>query len=128
MINLLTLSLRRSSKLLTEQLRQQQLYIRLIAKLFKLLMSVGRVSNVLKLSTLLSTLSSLAETRMNKGSHYVAHVSNLIEHLYQPEFTGPSRKSFRCGTNDREKALAIDYINHFLPFRWISLSITGYVE
>jgi hypothetical protein len=91
--------------MLTEQLTQQQLYTRLIGKLFKLLMSVGRVSNLLKLPTLLSTLSNLAETRMNKGSHYVAHVSNLIEHLYQPEFTGPSRKSFRCGANDPEKAL-----------------------
>lgn len=44
------------------------------------------------------------------------------------KLTGPSRGVFRCGTNDPEKALGIDYINHFLPFGWISLSITGYVE
>lgn len=75
---------------------------------------------MLKFPTLLSTLSNIAETRMNKGSHYVAHMSNLIEHLYQPEFTGPSRKSFRCGTNDPEKALVIDLIKHFLPFKGVN--------
>ncbi|ODT74784.1 MAG: hypothetical protein ABS69_11600 [Nitrosomonadales bacterium SCN 54-20] len=107
MAKVLTLSLRCSSKLLTEQLKQQQqLYIRLIAKLLKLFMSVGILAKMLKVLCPLPRLSSLAETRMNKGFYYVAHISTLGEHLSQPEFTGPSGRSFRCGANDPEKALA----------------------
>ena len=54
--------------------------------------------------------------------------SRWYEDAATRKLAGPSGRFFRCGTNDPEKALGIDYINHFLPFRWISLSITGYVE
>src|SRR5690242_16718843 len=77
----LTLSQRCSSKMLTEQLTQQQLYIRLIAKLFMLLMSVESLSNLFNMLTHMSTLSNIAETRTDKGFHKDAQMSNLIEHL-----------------------------------------------
>ena len=94
MAKVLTLSLRCSSKVLTEQLRQQQLYIRLIAKLLKLFMSVGTLAKMLKVLCPLPRLSSLAETRMNKGFHYDAHLSTLGEHLSQyPVKGGAGRMS-----------------------------------
>lgn len=123
MTKVLTLSLRCSSKVLSEHLRQQQLYTRLIAKLFKLLMSVGTLAKMLNLLCPSDTLSNLAETRMDKGFDKDAHMSTLDEHLSQPEFTGPPRKSFRCGANDREKALVIDLIKHFLPFKEVNSTL-----
>lgn len=103
----LTLSQRCSSKMLTEQLTQQQLYIRLIGKVFKLLTSLERLSNLLNLSTPLSTLSNFAETRMDKGLHKVAHMSNLIEQLGADVCMPTAKKvltfSPTCGCTNREK-------------------------
>lgn len=109
-----TLSLRCSPKVLNEQLRQQQVYIRLIAKLLKLLMSLESLSNLPKLLTPMSTLSTLAETRMDKGFHYVAHLSNIGEHLNIDQSAAnadacisPEGKVLTftpaCGRHDREK-------------------------
>ena len=81
MNNVLTLDQRCSPNLFTEQLTQQQLYIRLIGKLFKLLMSLESVSNLPNLPTPMSTLSNIAETSMDKGFHKDAQVSALGEHL-----------------------------------------------
>ena len=83
MAKMLTLSLRCSPKMLTEQLNQQQLYIQLTAKLLKLLRSQSTLSNLFNMLTPLSTLSNLAETLMDKGLHKDAHVSTLDEHLNQ---------------------------------------------
>jgi len=77
MNKMLTLSQRCSPNLLTEQLTQQQLYIRLIAKLFKLLRS-------------LDTLSSFAETRMDKGLDKDVQVNILDE---QVDKQGAGQKS-----------------------------------
>ena len=108
MTKVLTLSLRCSPKMLTEQLSQQQLYIRLIAKLFKLLRSLSTLSNLLNMLTPLSTLSNLAETRMDKGLHKDAHVSTLGEHLNQPKPQGTSSVSALHGCHRREKALVTE--------------------
>ena len=105
MINLLTLFLTCSPKMLTEQLRQQQLYIWLIAKVLRLFRSLSTLSNLLNMLTPMSALSNIAETRMDKGFHYVAHASTLIEHLCRGSLAGPSRKWERCGGQGREKAL-----------------------
>lgn len=83
MAKLLTLPLRCSPKMLTEQLSQQQLYIRLIAKLFKLFRSLSTLPKMLNMSTHRDRLSSLAETRMDKGFDKDAHMSILAEHLNQ---------------------------------------------
>lgn len=91
MAKVLTLSLRCSPKMLTEHLSQQQLYIRLTAKVLKLFMSLSTLVKMLNLPASLSTLNTLAETRMDKGSRYDAHVSTLGEHLSQPG--GVGRKS-----------------------------------
>ena len=97
--------------MLTEQLTQQQLYIRLIAKLFRLLMSLGRLSNLINMLTPLSTLSNFAETRMDRGFHEDAQMNILTDHLNQltpqtpPILQGTSSLSTLCGTQDRRKAL-----------------------
>jgi len=96
--------------MLTEQLSQQQLYIRLTAKLLKLLRSQSTLINLLNLLTPLSTLSNLAETRMDKGLYKDAHVSTLAEHLSQPKTQGTSRLFTLCGTQGREKALATEIL------------------
>lgn len=67
--------------MLTEQLTQQQLYTRLIAKLLKLLMSLGRLSNTSNLPVPLSTLSNFAETRIDKGLDKDAQVNTLNEQV-----------------------------------------------
>ena len=95
MTKALTLSLRCSPKMLTEQLSQQQLYIRLTAKTLKLLRSVGTLAKMLKMPCYLSTLSNLAETRMDRGFHYVAHMSALAEHLRTAKLQGTSSKSYQ---------------------------------
>jgi hypothetical protein len=91
--------------MLTEQLSQQQLYIRLTAKTLKLLRSVGTLAKTLKQPCYLSTLSNLAETRMDKGFHYVAHVSTLAEHLRTGKLQGTSSKFYQRGGQVRGKAL-----------------------
>jgi hypothetical protein len=67
--------------MLIEQLTQQQLYIRLIAKVLRLSMSLRIVSNMLIPSSYLRTLSNLAETRMDKGFHKDAHLNTLNEQV-----------------------------------------------
>ena len=90
MNKMLTLSQRCSPNLLTEQLTQQQLYIRLIAKLFKLLRSLDTLSNLFNLLTPMSTLSSFAETRMDKGLDKDVQVNILDE---QVDKQGAGQKS-----------------------------------
>jgi len=84
MNKMLTPSQRCSSNLFTEQLTQQQLYIRLIAKLFKLLRSLDTLSNLFNLLTPMSTLSSFAETRMDKGLDKDVQVNILDEQVGKP--------------------------------------------
>lgn len=106
MNKMLTLSQRCSPNLLTEQLTQQQLYIRLIAKLFKLLRSLDTLSNLFNLLIPMSTLSSFAETRMDKGLDKDVQVNILDEQVDQPKTQGTSKVFTLCGTQGREKALA----------------------
>ena len=84
MNKMLTLSQRCSPNLLTEQLTQQQLYIRLIAKLFKLLRSLDTLSNLFNLLTPMSTLSSFAETRMDRSFDKDVQVNILDEQVGKP--------------------------------------------
>ena len=67
--------------MLTEQLTQQLLLIRLTAKALKLLMSLRMLSNMLTLPSYLSTLSNLTETRMDKGFDKDAQVSTFDEQV-----------------------------------------------
>jgi hypothetical protein len=101
----LTLSQRCSPNLFTEQLTQQQLYIRLIGKLLRLSMSLSTLSKLPNLPAPMSTLSNFAETRMDKGFHKDAHLNTLNEQLDSLKSPGPSRRGHLCGTQDREKAL-----------------------
>lgn len=127
MNKMLTLSQRCSPNLLTEQLTQQQLYIRLIAKLFKLLRSLDTLSNLFNLLTPMSTLSSFAETRMDKGLDKDVHLNILDEHLDQPKTQGTSRAFGLCGTQGREKALATEMSRggHLGVVCGVSVVVTG---
>lgn len=105
MTKLLTLTLRCSPKMLTEQLSQQQLYIRLIAKLFKLFRSLSTLPKMLNMSTHRDRRSNLAETRMDKGFDKDAHMSILAEQLRPGKLQGTSDILPQCGTQDLENAL-----------------------
>ncbi|SOD40558.1 hypothetical protein SAMN06298226_0830 [Nitrosovibrio sp. Nv4] len=67
--------------MLTEQLTQLLLLIRLTAKVLKLLMSLRMLSNMLTLPPYLSTLSNLAEIRMDKGFGKDAQLSTFDEQV-----------------------------------------------
>jgi hypothetical protein len=97
-----------SSNLLNEQLRHTPIYTGVIAKLFKLLMSLGNLehlgSDLLKVLCLTHNESRLAGTSINRGFHQRCSMSILGEHLGQHrERRGPLTLSAHKGTQSLEK-------------------------
>ena len=82
---MLIVSLRCSAKVLIEHLSYKPIYIRLTAKLLKLLKGVSTLANpapkVLKVLTPLAQMSTLAETRMDRDFRLRCSMSILGEHL-----------------------------------------------
>lgn len=66
------------------------------------------MSNLLNMLTPMSTLSKLAETRMDKGLDKDAHVSTLGEQLVLDNPQGTSRVFALRGTQGREKTLVTE--------------------